>query len=200
MTIQFRASFRLVPVLILLVGTSAGARSLAAIDGSLARGKATWNAADSKQKQIDDRHLEEFEGRAPIERSGRSLFGRIKHYVSTHKELLATDAIVFAALSADAISSEHCIRVPILCYETSSLLPNYPSGLLYWGYFTGEEAIYVTAMHLWWHKHPDSPWRHVDWAGPIGVSIFEIYNVRDNYEIASGQSKRLQEARARVSR
>lgn len=183
--------------MILLVGTTTRARSLAAIDESLIQGKVTWNAADPKQKQIEPRNLED---RASIESSGRSVFGRIRHYIGTHKELLASDALLVAALSADAISSLHCIHLPReVCYETDPLFPSYPSELFYWGVYGGEEAAYITASHLWWHKHPDSPWRHIVWAVPIASSIWEIPNVQSNLAQAA-EGERLREARARVTR
>ena len=147
MTIQFRICVRLVSVLILLPAFSTRARSLAAIDDSVTRGRITWNAADPKQKQIEARNLEEFESRPPIESMRRSMFGRIRHYVGTHKELLASDALLVAALSADAASSVNC---PVQqCTEANRFLPDHPTEFVYWGYFTGLEAIYLTAAHLW---------------------------------------------------
>jgi hypothetical protein len=199
MSIQSRISLALVLVLILLVGTSTGARSLAAIDDSLTRGKATWNAADSKQKQIETHNLEV---QASGESSGRSVFGRIRHYVGAHKELLASDALFVAAATADTISSVHCVGATPKghCYESNPLLPNYPSELAYWSLTSGVEAAYIAAIHVWWHRHPDSRWRRINWAVPIGTSIYEIPNVKDNYYLAANPQRRLQEARARVSR
>jgi len=202
MTVQFRMSVWLIPALVLLTGISTGARSLAAIDDSVTRSRIAWNAADQKQRQTEARNLEEFESQAPIESTGRSVFGRIRHYVGTHKELLASDALLIAALSADAISTIHCHHVlGGDCTEENGLLPNQPTEFEVWGYFTGEEALYMAAIHLWWHRNPDSPWRHVDWAIPIAESIYEIPNVRFNWDLGSdSNARRLQEARARVSR
>jgi len=202
MTIQFGICVRLVSVLILLPAFSTRARSLAAIDDSVIRSRITWNAADSKQKQIEARNLEEFERRAPVESTGRSVPGRIRHYLGTHKELLASDALLIAALSADAISSLRCQhRFGPDCVEGNPLLPNHPSEFMYWGYFTGEEALYITAIHLWWHRNPSSRWRHIDWVVPIAASIIEMPNVRDNWDFGyDSKPGRLQEARARVSR
>jgi hypothetical protein len=196
MTVQLRICVQLIPALVLFTAISTGARSLAAIDDSVIRGRTALNAADSKQKQIEAHNLEEFESRAPIESTDRSLFGRIRHYVGTHKELLASDALLVSALSADAASSVHC---PVQgCVEKNRILPNNPSEFVYWGYFTGLEAIYITASHLWWHRHPNSPWRHIAWAAPISYSIYEESNVRLN--LNPDKIGRLQEARARVSR
>jgi hypothetical protein len=203
MTFQLRIWVQLIPALVLLTGISTGARSLAAIDDSVTRGEITWNAANSKQKQLEAHNLEEFERRTPIESTGRSVFGRIRHYVSTHKELLASDAFLFAALSADAVSSVKCQHEStpeFPCVEGNKLLGIHPSELTYWGYFTGLEAVYVAASHLWWHKHPDSPWRHTAWILPIVYSICEVPTVRSNLETYPDKSQRLQEARARVSR
>ena len=195
-TIQFRISLGLVPVLILLVVTSTRARSLAAVDDSLMRARVTWNAAEPKHKRIQAHNLDESEGQGSIEPRGRSVSSRIRHYVGTHKELLASDALLIATLSADAASSIHC---PLReCVETNAILPNNPSGFVYWGYFTGLEAIFITGSHLWWHRHPDSPWRHIAWAAPISYVFYEIPNVR--YNVDTDKIGRLQEARARVTR
>lgn len=195
MTAQYRICACLIPALVLLTGISTGARSLTAIDDSVTRSRITWNATDSKQKQIEARNFEEFERRAPIESTGRAVFGRIRHYVGTHKELLASDALLIAAFSADAASSVHC---PVRgCVETNRILPNNPSDFVYWGYFTGLEAICITASHLWWHRHPNSPWRHIAWAAPISYSIYEVPNVRFNVD--TDKIGRLQEARARLA-
>jgi hypothetical protein len=211
MTVQFRISLALVSVLILLTGVSTRGRSLAAIDESLTRGKVTWNAADTKQKQIGPRNLEDLADRAPIESSGRSVFGRIRHYVGTHKELLASDAVIFAALSADAITSVRCQHLYTLdCVESNRFLPNHPSEFVYWGYLAGQEAVYISSTHFWWHKHPHSPWRHVAWAAPIAVSIYETFNLVSTYETfnllnfanrfsSEQDGARLREARARLA-
>jgi hypothetical protein len=200
MTVQLRICVQLIPALVLLMAISTGARSLAAIDDSVARGRITWNAADSKQKQIEARNFEEFERRAPIESTGRSVFGRIRHYVGTHRELLASDALLIAALSADAISSVHCVNLPNgICYEGNTLLPDHPSGLIFVGYFTGVEAIFITASHVWWHRNPESPWRHLAWVAPIVYSIYEIPIVESNWEFAADKVGRLREARARLA-
>jgi hypothetical protein len=184
----------------LFTAISTGARSLAAIDDSVIQGRTALNAADSKQKQIEAHNLEEFERRAPIESTGRSAFGRIRHYVGTHKELLASDALLIAALSADAISSVHCVNLPNdICDEKNRFLPNHPSGLIYVGYFTGVEAIFITASHLLWHRNPDSPWRHLAWAAPIAYSIYEIPVVESNWEFVADKVGRLREARVRLA-
>jgi hypothetical protein len=200
MTIQFRICVQLIPALVLLTGISTGARSLAAIEDSVTRGKITWNADDQKQKQTEVRSLEEFESRTPLEYERRGTLGRIQHYVSTHKELLASDALLFSALSADAISSVHCVRMPNLCYEGNRILPDHPSDFVVWGYFTGLETIYITASHLWWHRHPGSPWRHIAWVAPIAYSVYEIPIVRSNWDYAPEKIQRLQDARARLTR
>jgi hypothetical protein len=40
--------------------------------------------------------------------------------------------------------------------------------------------MYITASHLWWHRHPDSAWRHLVCASPIAWSIYEFLNVQNN--------------------
>jgi hypothetical protein len=200
MTIQFRICVQLIPALVLLTGASTAARSLAAIDDSVIRGGIPSIAADSKQKQIEARNLEEIERRTPIEYERRGTLGRIQHYISTHKELLASDVLLFSALSADAISSVHCVRMPNLCYEGNHILPDHPSDFVVWGYFTGLETIFITTSHLWWHRHPDSAWRHMAWIAPIAYSVYEVPIVRSNWDYAPEKIQRLQEARARVSR
>jgi hypothetical protein len=201
MTVQLRICVQLIPALVLLAGISTGARSLAAIDDSVTRGRIAWNAADSKQKQIEAHNLDEFERRAPIETTGRSVLGRIRHYVGTHKELLASDALLIATLSADGLSSVHCVNLPNdICFETNRLLPNHPTELIFLGYFTGVEAIFIIPSHVWWHRNPDSPWRHLLWIAPIACAIAEASVVKSNWEFTADNVVRLQEARARVSR
>jgi len=200
MTIQLGICVPFVSVLILLPPFSTRARSLAAIDESVTRSKITWNSPDQKPRQTEARNLEELESRTPIEYERRGTFGRIQHYVSTHKELLASDVLLFSALSADAISSVHCVHMANLCYEGNRILPDRPSDFVIWGYFTGLETIYITASHLWWHKHPDSRWRHIAWVAPIAYSIYEVPIVRSNWDYAPEKIQRLREARARVSR
>jgi hypothetical protein len=184
MTIQLGICVRFVSVLILLPAFSTRARSLAAIDESVTQSKIRWNSADQKPRQTEARNLEEFERRAPIESTGRSVFGRIRHYVGTHKELLASDALIFAAWSADAVSSIQCQHAAFppdeTCTEANNLLGAHPSELTYWGYFAGLETIFITANHLWWHRHPGSPWHHLVWAIPIACSIDEFFNVQNN--------------------
>jgi hypothetical protein len=192
MTVQFRTCVQLIPALVLLTGISTGARSLAAIDDSVIRGRTASNAVDSKQKQIETHNLEEFERRAPIESTGRSVFGRIRHYVGTHKELLASDAFLIAAFSADAVSSikcQHEANRPEGCTELNKLLGIHPSELTFWGYLGGQETMYITANHLWWHRHPDTPWRHLVWAAPIAWSIYESWVVRANLTFPPGTTK-----------
>jgi hypothetical protein len=200
MTVHFRTCVQLIPALALLTAISTGARSLTAIDSSIIRGKITWNASDPKQKQAEARNLEEIERRTPIEYERRGTLSRVQHYVSTHKELLASDVLLFSALSADAISTVHCVRMPNLCYEGNHILPDHPSDFVVWGYFTGLETILITASHLWWHRHPDSPWRHMAWIGPIAYSVYEVPIVRSNWDYAPEKIQRLQEARARLTR
>jgi hypothetical protein len=162
----------------------------------------TWNAAEPKHKRIQARNLDESEGQGSIEPRGRSMLGRIQHYVGTHKELLASDALLIAAFSADAVSSVKChhdATPDFECIEGNKLLGIDPSELTYWGYFTGLEAIYIAASHLWWHKHPDSPWRHISWALPIVYSICEVPTVRTNLETSPDKGQRLREARARLA-
>src|ERR1700733_8599501 len=193
MTIQLRMFVVLVPVLTLFTGVRTPARSLAAIGDSLTRSKIMRKTIDSTQKQIDDRHLEEFEGRTLVE-PRTSMFGRIKHYAVTHKELLASDALLIGAFSVDAVSTVKCqhLSTPDFnCVEGNKLLGIHPSELTVWGYFTGLEAVYVAASHLLWHKHPDSLWRHISWGLPIAYSISEIPTVRINLETAPDNGQRL---------
>ena len=202
MTSQFRMFVLLVPVLVLFTGASAAARSLAAVYDSLTRARVTWNAAQPKHKQIQAHNLDESERKDSIEPRGRSMFGRIQHYVGTHRELLASDALLIGAFSADAVSSVKCQHEATpddQCIEGNKLLGIHPSELTFWGYFTGLEAISIAASHVLWHKHPDSPWRHISWALPIVYSICEIPTVRTNLDTSIPRIERLREARARLA-
>jgi len=118
-----------------------------------------------------------------------SVPGRIVHYVKTHKELLASDALLLAATSADAASSVHCQHVLGKgCYETNPLLGTHPSAAVTWGYLMGLSSVAVAGDHgvtyLANHDPDRSYVRHLVWFGTIAVDVSEIPNVLGNVRIA----------------
>lgn len=113
---------------------------------------------------------------------GRPL-GRIWHYVVTHKEVLAADAIAVSAWSADAASTvydqHHCV-----CIETNSLLGQHPSEGALWSYGIGMAAVHVSLNHLIWHYAPDHADRHLLWFEMTPLVGNEVYNVYSNVHAA----------------
>lgn len=104
--------------------------------------------------------------------------GRIWHYVVTHKEVLAADALASSAWLADSASTvydeHHCT-----CIETNPILGKHPSEGAVWGYGIGSAALFTTLNHLIWHYAPDRSDRHLFWfevAPIIGVEASNVYS------------------------
>ncbi|HKQ88761.1 MAG TPA: hypothetical protein VJS43_18540 [Candidatus Acidoferrales bacterium] len=109
--------------------------------------------------------------------------GRIWHYIVTHKEVLAADAIAVSAWSADAASTvydqHHCA-----CIETNSLLGKHPSEGAIWTYGIGGAAVQVSLNHLIWHYAPDHADRHLMWFELTPLVGNEVFNVYSNVQAA----------------
>lgn len=76
------------------------------------------------------------------------------HYVRTHKELLAYDAIVYAAPAADAASTVHCMHYSTYCTESNPQLPLRPSNAQLYLYQGALSSGLILAGHLLWHFAP----------------------------------------------
>jgi len=109
---------------------------------------------------------------------------KVWHYVSTHKELLAVDAIIIAAWSADAASTVHDEHNCPSCIETNSVLGPHPSERAIWLYASGWSALQTTLNHLAWHYAPDPVLRHIVWIPAIVTATNELSNVRNNVQAA----------------
>jgi hypothetical protein len=170
-----------------------GAQDWAAVDDAVtSQGRITWSAPEKKEKYPEARDLEDFEGRAPIESRPRGVFGRIQHYVGTHKELLLADTLVWLGQGADAASTLHCIEVSTACRETNPIVGSRPNALqLVGGVFLAAGGV-TTLNHLAWHFAPQ---RHIIWAWS-GLLI--VRNGIATYHNIEG-TQRLQEARARLA-
>jgi len=104
------------------------------------------------------------------------------HYIKTHKELLASDAVIIAAWSADAGSSVNTqVRCPT-CFEANPLLGHRPKPAATWTVLVGTGAAEVTASHLFWHYQPH--YRHVIWTQTAAVAIVDNFVVRSNVRLA----------------
>lgn len=111
------------------------------------------------------------------------LLGRVWHYIVTHKEVLAADAIAVSAWSADAASTvydqHHCV-----CIETNPLLGKHPSGGAIWSYGIGGAALQVSLNHVIWHYAPDHADRHLIWFEMTPLIGEEVFNVYSNVQAA----------------
>jgi hypothetical protein len=114
----------------------------------------------------------------------RSPFGKVAHYASTHKELLAADGLQLAAGAAAAASSVHCQRYRAYCIETNDILGPHPSELSTWSYAMGVNGAVISLQHLAWHYAPTKQDRHVIWFTALPISISEAMESWDNAESA----------------
>lgn len=102
------------------------------------------------------------------------------HYIDTHKELLASDAIIIAAWSADAASTINDEHNCPSCVETNSVLGPRPSESAVWLYASGWSALQTTLNHLAWHYAPDPVLRHMVWIPAVITGVNELPNVENN--------------------
>lgn len=78
----------------------------------------------------------------------------IGHYVRTHKELLAYDAIVIAGPMADSATTQHGLNSSPYWVETDPILPTRPTALQNFGLNVGLSVGLVAAGHIAWHFFP----------------------------------------------
>lgn len=107
-------------------------------------------------------------------------FRNIWHYVTTHKELLANDAIEIAAWSADAASTIDVQRNCPSCVEANPIVGPHPSAGVVWSYAIGMAGTHTALNHLIWHYAPETTDRHLIWASTSIVAINELFNVHGN--------------------
>jgi hypothetical protein len=109
--------------------------------------------------------------------------GRIWHYIVTHKEVLAADAIAVSAWSADTASTvydqHHCV-----CIDTNSLSGTHPSDGAVWSYGIGAAALHVSVNHLIWHYAPERADRHLIWFEMTPLIGNEVFNIDSNVQAA----------------
>lgn len=119
----------------------------------------------------------------------------IRHYVRTHKELLAADAIVAAGVWAEMASSIHCEDVSPRCLDKGPLGPR-PGHDEFIAVGFIESGVTITGYHLLWHYAPSSHpiIRHLIWIPTTYVAISEAYTIKNNVDTA----ERLQNARQRL--
>ena len=161
-------------------------------DAATSQGTTTWSSPEKRAKYVEARSLEDFEGQAPIESRPRGGFGRIQHYVHTHKELLLADTLVWLGQGADAASTLHCIEVSTACRETNPIVGPRPNALqLVGGVFLAAGGV-TTLNHLAWHFAPQ---RHIIWVWS-GLMILRNGMATQN---TVQQTERLQEARGRLA-
>ena len=115
-----------------------------------------------------------------IERDHSGTLHKMWHYISTHKELLASDAIIIAAWSADAASTINDERNCTSCIETNPVLGPHPTNSAVWLYASGWSAFQTTLNHLAWHYAPDPVLRHMVWIPTIITAVNEFPNVQNN--------------------
>ena len=95
-------------------------------------------------------------------------FARILHYIAHHKELLASDAILVAAWSADSASTIHALRVCPACQETNRILGHRPSPAAVWSLGLGFASAHIAANHVLIHESRYRHTRLLLWT-PVGL-------------------------------
>ena len=110
------------------------------------------------------------------------------HYIATHKELLASDAVVIAAWSADAASTINDEHNCPSCVEQNSLVGPHPSERAVWLYASGWSGLQTALDHLLWHYAPDPLLRHTVWISTIMLATNEAANVSNNVHYAEATS------------
>jgi len=115
-----------------------------------------------------------------IERDHSGTLHKMWHYITTHKELLASDAIIIAAWSADAASTINDERNCTNCIETNSVLGPHPTTGAVWLYAYGWTAFQTTLNHLDWHYARDPVLRHMVWIPTVITAVNEFPNVQNN--------------------
>ena len=86
--------------------------------------------------------------------SADNLAHKAWHYVTTHTELLASQALVIAGQMADAGSTVHCMHYSPYCTEDNPALPLRPSNAQLYGYAGGLGVGACAVEQLVWHFAP----------------------------------------------
>lgn len=119
----------------------------------------------------------------PVQHKRVRRLNQIWHYIVTHKEVLAADAIAASAWSADSASTvydqHHCV-----CVETNPFLGKRPSEGAVWGYGIGAAAVQISLNHLIWHYSPHHSDRHLIWFEMAPLIAVETSNVYSNVRAA----------------
>jgi hypothetical protein len=185
--IQGRKAVLVVPILFLFTGISTKSQNPLSIN------EPSPSLSERGKEPTGDSVFEAFNESNEPRRRG--LFGRIQHYVGTHKELLAADTILWVAQGVDAGVTAHCISISRACMETNPIVGPRPSpGQLFGGVvlIAGTATIFT---HLAWHLESNSPLRHMIW---VSSAIFAIRSGMATYNDVK-ETKRLQQARARLA-
>lgn len=108
--------------------------------------------------------------------------GHVWHYVSTHKELLATDTLIMAGQMADAASTVHCIHYSPYCTENNPALPLRPTNAqLYID--AGGIGLGVCAIdHLLWHFAPRAADRQIVIFAAAPIAIGDALQTKMNVD------------------
>ena len=132
-----------------------------------------------------------------VEARRTNIFSRTTHYMATHKELIAAEALVFMGQSADAASTVHVRRVCRSCVETNPDLGKHPDEMAIWGWAIGSSMLVSSLYHLENRYAGESADRHIIWLPTIAMAINDAMTVRGNAETAE-RAQAVQQARARV--
>jgi hypothetical protein len=97
-------------------------------------------------------------------------FGKMGHYLAHHKELILADAVVIAAWSVDAASTEHDLHICPGCVETNPLLNAHPSTRDVWLVALGSAGAQMTLGQMFWHRENRRVYQHLIWA-PVAASV-----------------------------
>jgi hypothetical protein len=125
------------------------------------------------------------------------------HYIETHKELLASDALIVASTAAGSASSVHCQRVlGPGCIESSPALSKHPSPAATWGLLMGMGVGIVALEHgVVWLANDDPDgygyMKHFVWIPTAAIAGDEGPTVWNNVYVTEHSQA---EARARLAK
>jgi len=111
--------------------------------------------------------------------------GHVWHYVRTHKELLAYDAVVIAGPMADAASTVHCMHYSPYCTEDNADLPLRPTNAQAYAYAGGISIGLITVGHLVWHFAPHPADRQILIFIATPVAISDVIQTKANVDALS---------------
>jgi len=127
---------------------------------------------------------EKIPAHAPIRAwSEPRFFGRLGHYIGTHKGLLAADAIVVLACSADAASTVHDVRAGFP--ETDPLLGTHPGAARTYALLEGEAVGVVAVNHVIANRVRHGHWRELVWPLAAGTAFGHAQATKNNADLAN---------------